>query len=129
MKRLLFAVLFATSVRGQIVSLSSRLFEGTGTQQVTVGFTIPAGSSQSILIRDAGPALTAFGISGAISDPAIALYQGNTLIDSNNDWQDTNGTAIAAAAAARGAFAFTNGSTDSALLDTLSRNDAVETGF
>jgi hypothetical protein len=84
-----------------------------------------AGTSgnQSLLIRGSGPALTAFGVPGVLPDPQLQLYQSNpdgtsTLKDTNTGWEGDS--LIASAAAAVGAFPWTNSSShDAALLETL----------
>jgi hypothetical protein len=40
-----------------------------------------------VFIRALGPSLTAAGVSPALADPQIKLFQNNTLIRQNNDWQ------------------------------------------
>lgn len=87
-------------------------------------------SSRTLLIRGIGPALTAFGVPGAISDPVVKVMtqDGNgTVLATNDNWNDTtlsNGRAvnadeIATAAAVSGAFPLPAGSKDAALLITL----------
>ena len=58
------------------------------------GFQV--GSEQQVLVRALGPTLTNFGVTGAVADPTIALYNGSgALIATNDNWKDTNQTAIA----------------------------------
>jgi hypothetical protein len=57
-----------------------------------------------LLIRAAGPALGAHGVSGTLSDPLLALFQGATKIGENNDWGGT--TELSSAFAQVGAFAY-----------------------
>src|SRR5262249_7259767 len=53
--------------------------------------------AKQIYIRCLGPSLAAFGVQGAISNPAIQLFQGQTLLLENDDWQTTpNNAAISA---------------------------------
>jgi hypothetical protein len=96
---------------------------GTGGNVLIAGFVIGGATSETVLIRGSGPALAQFGISGALTDPLLQLYQSNgdgtsTLLGSNADW---NGDAqIAATATSVGAFSWgTFASADSALLVTL----------
>jgi hypothetical protein len=75
---------------------------------------------KSLLIRAAGPALTAFGVAGALGRPQIQLYQGDTVIAANAGWNSgSDSAAISQAAARLGAFAFAPNSADAALLRTL----------
>jgi farnesyl diphosphate synthase len=39
-----------------------------------------------MLLRGIGPALTAFGVSGALTDPRLTLYNGAAVLASNDDW-------------------------------------------
>jgi len=87
------------------------------------GFVIGGTTAKTVLVRGSGPALGAFGISGALPDPLLQLFQGNsngssTLVASNAGW---GGDAqIASTAASVGAFAWSVvGTPDSALLVTL----------
>lgn len=40
-----------------------------------------------MIIRAIGPTLTDLGIAGALADPTLELFQGNTLLFSNDDWR------------------------------------------
>jgi hypothetical protein len=73
-----------------------------------------------MLLRAAGPALTAFGVNDSLAAPVLELYSGATRIAENARWSaQPNAEAITAAAVAAGAFAFAPGSADAALLVTL----------
>lgn len=86
---------------------------------LTAGFVIGGGSAKKVLIRAVGPTLSsAFGVSGAVSDPKLTLFGANsTKVGDNDDWGGT--TALSAAFAAVGAFALPDNSKDAALLATL----------
>ncbi len=84
-------------------------------QSLTVGFTIGGnGSSKQILVRAAGPALTALGVPGAMSDPKIELYRRTQKISENDSW-----SGLAGDFARVGAFPFPTGSRDAAVLGPL----------
>jgi hypothetical protein len=59
--------------------------------------------------------LTAFGVGGALPDPALSLYQGSSVVSSNTGWGG-NATIVAEDAAV-GAFALNASSKDSALFN------------
>ena len=104
----------------RLANLSTRARAGTGEQVVIAGFVINGDESKSVLIRAVGPALTAFGVDGVLAAPKLDLYRGSTVIATNTGWsRAANAAEIAAAAARSGAFAFADGSADSALLTTL----------
>jgi hypothetical protein len=44
---------------------------------------------KKVIIRAIGPTLTDFGVSGALTDPTLDLFQGNTLLFSNDDWRNS----------------------------------------
>jgi hypothetical protein len=45
--------------------------------------------SKTVIIRAIGPTLSQFGVPGALVDPTLDLYQGNTLLFSNDDWRNS----------------------------------------
>jgi hypothetical protein len=107
----------------RIINISGRAMVGTGGNVLIAGFVIGGATSETVLVRGSGPALSRFGVSGALADPLLQLYHGNgdgtsTLLGGNGGW---NGDAqIEAAAASVGAFPWGDpGSADSALLVTL----------
>lgn len=105
----------------RLVNLSSRAQVGTGAGVLVSGLVIsPGGGARKILVRAAGPTLTAHNVSGVLADPAIAVYDGNNIqIASNDNWDSSNGAALAAAFVQSGAFDFPAGSKDAALLIDL----------
>ncbi len=99
---------------GRIVNLSVRTNLPAG-QPLIVG-TVVSGGRRDILMRAAGPSLTALGVAGAMPDPVLELYQGSTLVAANDNWAGT----LAPTFAAVGAFAFqANGSRDAALVQSV----------
>jgi hypothetical protein len=110
-----------TTDPGRLINISSRAQVGTGADILIAGFVVGgAGTSgaESLLIRGSGPALAAFGVTGALADPQLQLYSGSTLLGTNGGWAG-NGE-IASAAASVGAFAWTNPSShDAALIESL----------
>jgi hypothetical protein len=103
--------------RRRVVNIASRALAGAGENTLTAGFVIAGEVPKRVLIRGAGPALSAFGVGGAMADPRLRLYRGSTEVAGNENWDDVAGAAgIREAAAAVGAFAFAAGSRDAALL-------------
>ncbi len=50
-----------------------------------------------VLIRAAGPSMTAAGVAGTLQDPALRLFNSSgTVIASNDNWKDTQQAAIQA---------------------------------
>jgi len=61
-----------------------------GNDNVLIGGLIATGTeNKTVIIRGIGPSLTGSGISGALSDPTLELYQGDTLLFSNDDWRSS----------------------------------------
>jgi hypothetical protein len=87
---------------------------------IIAGFVITGSSPKSVMIRATGPALTAFGLDGALPNPKLELYRGTTKIQENDEWSlATNAADIIATAARTGAFPLTAASADAVLLTTL----------
>jgi hypothetical protein len=64
--------------------------------QVLIGGLIVTGTDQKkVLIRGIGPSLTSL-FQGALANPILELYQGNTLLARNDDWKDSQQAEIEA---------------------------------
>jgi hypothetical protein len=106
----------------KLTNISTRSPVQTGQGAQNGGFVISGSKSKTVLIRASGPALTAFGLTGALADPLIELYQigsPNTLLQTADNWGDSQPAAISTAASRVGAFGWTSGSKDAAILVTL----------
>ncbi len=79
----------STPTPASLGNISTRLQVGTGNNVLFAGFIIQGSGSKTVLIRSAGPSLTSFGLSGALSDPQLELHDANNTIGSNDDWQTT----------------------------------------
>jgi len=51
------------------------------------GFIIQGDAPQTVIIRARGPSLVPFGIANALMDPVLQLLNGQTLVETNDDWQ------------------------------------------
>ena len=111
-----FSGLSTTTKRtDRLINLSSRAKVGTGESVLITGFVIGGTESKKVLIRAAGPALSSFGLANALPNSTIKIYQGSNLIAQNDDWNKDDAAEITRL----GAFAFSVGSKDAALLTTL----------
>ncbi len=109
-----------TAATPRLTNVSARTQVGTGGDILIAGFSIGGATAKTVLIRAAGPALTAFGVAGVLADPKLELYSGPTLIATNDNWGSASAQTIADTAASVGAFSFgTSSSNDAALLITL----------
>jgi hypothetical protein len=87
---------------------------------LTVGFVIGGSTSETVLIRAAGPMLANFGVGEVMPDPQIVVRPLNstTVVGSNTGW--AGNAQLSAAASTVGAFQFTDASSnDSAVIVTL----------
>ncbi len=89
---------------------------------LTAGFVIGGTTSRRVLIRAAGPALTALGVTNVMTDPTLSLYastsNGAVLRAQNAGWGGD--ATLAATFQSVGAFSFTDPhSTDCAIVTTL----------
>jgi YVTN family beta-propeller protein len=105
-----------------LVNISTRAEVGTGANIIIPGFVIAGSGSDQLLARADGPALTGFGVGGALAQPSLSVFDNSgNVIASNTGWgTNANPAQIASAAASVGAFALASGSADSALIVNLS---------
>lgn len=68
--------------------------------------------TKALLVRGAGPSLTPLGVPGALSDPKLDVFSGQTVIASNDDWAGT--TALSNAFRSVGAFAYASATSNDA---------------
>ena len=67
-------------------NISTRLQVGTGDNVLIGGFIVGGSAPRKVMIRAVGPSLRSNGIAGALADPTLEVFQGETLIASNDDW-------------------------------------------
>ena len=71
-------------------NISTRSFVQTGEHVMIGGFIVQGSGPKSVIIRAIGPELTQFGITDALANPKLELYnRAGTLIASNDNWQST----------------------------------------
>jgi hypothetical protein len=104
-----------------LINVSARMEVTSGDGMLIAGFVIGGNAAKTVLIRGVGPALSEFGVAGALADPQITVTSGGTAIASDAGWGAGSSTAaqIVASSAQVGAFPLPSGSKDSALLLTL----------
>jgi arylsulfate sulfotransferase len=70
-------------------NISTRGSVGTGDNVLISGFIIGDVDSATVIVRAIGPSLTAYGVSGVLSDPTLTIYDSSgSVIASNDNWQD-----------------------------------------
>ena len=108
---------------GQLVNISERALVGTGANILISGFVIAGSQPSKVLIRGVGPGLIQFGLSSALAQPILSVYDSRgALIGVNTGWSaggSVDAIAINNAASSVGAFLLQPGSNDCAVLLSL----------
>jgi hypothetical protein len=94
---------------------------GTGAGIIIPGFVISGSGTEQILVRADGPGLTQFGVTGALAQPSLSVFDNSgTAIATNTEWgTNKNPIQIASVSSQVGAFPLASASADSALVITL----------
>ncbi|MBI4623879.1 MAG: immunoglobulin domain-containing protein [Verrucomicrobia bacterium] len=104
----------------QLVNVSARSSVAPGAGVLIVGFFIEGNVPKRMLLRGIGPTLGALGLTGTLTDPQLALYRGNEVVATNDDWWRGGGAQVLAELfRAAGAFTLASGTRDAALEVTL----------
>ncbi|HEY1792163.1 MAG TPA: putative Ig domain-containing protein [Opitutaceae bacterium] len=114
----------------RLVNISARGVVSPGAGALIGGFVISGSSMKTVLIRGIGPGLSSFGVSGAIKDPVLSVYdQNNNLVAQNLSWTSQSVAGIYQAGVTPedistangdvGAFDLSTSSADTALIATL----------
>jgi hypothetical protein len=107
--------------QSRLLNLSARGRVGIAGDILMSGLVVAGTQPKSFLLRAAGPALRAFGVTDALAAPILSVLDAaGRLIATNAGWgTNANPGAISTAASRASAFPFAAGSADSALLLTL----------
>ena len=82
------------AVGPQALNLSARAMVGTGDDVLIAGFIVSGSSAKSVVLRALGPSLSNVGVSGALADPVLKVYDsGGALVASNDNWEEDAGAA------------------------------------
>lgn len=106
----------------RLINLSARAQVESGDNVLIAGLVIGGNAPVRVLVRGVGPALTGFGVQGALAQPKLDMFVAGVSKEfvSNSGWSKSllKGDTVAEAKAV-GAFPLTEGSADSAILLTL----------
>ena len=82
----------SNSVASRLTNLSTRAQVGLGAAQVIAGVTIGGTTAKTVLIRALGPTLglPPFNVPGALPNPVVTLFSGQTAIAQNDNWMVLN---------------------------------------
>ena len=74
----------------RLTNISTRALVETGDNVVIGGFIVQGSEAKRVIIRALGPELTQYGVTDALANPTLELYNGaGALIASNNNWTTT----------------------------------------
>ena len=80
----------APGTPGRLVNISTRMQVGTGNEVLIGGFIIQGDVFKTVILRAIGPSLSNSGLTGALQDPQMELYDSTgALLDSNDNWQQS----------------------------------------
>jgi hypothetical protein len=126
-----FTITFLQPVSDRLINVSTRGFVGPGGQLLIGGFVVSGTSSETVLLSGVGPALAAFGVTGSLSSPQLALFDnsgkaiatntgwGNLPVLGNSTVQASIQQATSANFTAVDAFGLPTGSADCAMIAVL----------
>jgi hypothetical protein len=75
----------STPTPSQLLNIATRLRVQTGENVLIGGFIITGTDAKKVIIRAIGPSLSSF-FSNFLANPTLELFQGNTTLDTNDDW-------------------------------------------
>ena len=85
----------------QLLNISTRAHVFAGERVVISGFIVTGNTPRTLLIRGIGPSLTSSGVTSALGDPTLELYDDSgAVLATNDNWKQTQRQAIEATGAA-----------------------------
>lgn len=91
-------VIYPKSAPNSLLNISTRGFVGSNDNALICGIIITGGTQKHVVFRAIGPTLQNFGVTGALADPTLQLFDANgQMIAFNDDWQsDSQASAVQA---------------------------------
>lgn len=80
-----FALVRYTFPPSRLLNIATRLRVQTGENVLIGGFIITGTDAKTVIIRAIGPSLSSF-FSNFLANPTLEIFQGNTPLDTNDDW-------------------------------------------
>lgn len=85
------------TANSRLANISTRGKVETGDNVMIGGWIIGGGESTSAVVRAIGPSLAGNGVAGALTDPTLAVHNGNgTLLAQDDDWRTSQEQALIA---------------------------------
>jgi hypothetical protein len=105
----------------KLVNVSVRGGAAPGDNTLILGYVLGGSGQRTLLLRGGGPALAAFGVTGVLADPLLAVFDANNRrILENDNWTDAAfNNELVRAAKFVGAFDYTSGTADAGTLALL----------
>lgn len=85
----LFSGFWTPELVARLANISTRLRVLTGENVLIGGMIVTGTADKKVIIRALGPTLLDFGLPGALPDPTLELFQGNTPVAANDDWRNS----------------------------------------
>ena len=76
-------------------NIATRLQVETGENVLIGGIIVVGDVPKRVIIRALGPSLGAAGVAGALENPTLELFQGDTVLAANDNWRDDQQQEIA----------------------------------
>ena len=110
----------------RVANVSTRGFVGAGSQVLIAGFNVTGAEPVRMRVTAKGPSLSVYGVTGVLTNPSLAVYDGNGRLMAANDDVGTP----AAGSELLGLYGVPTNATESALLVTLPAGNytAIVTG-
>ena len=86
---------FSPAFSTKLLNISTRMQVLTDDNVLIGGFIVTGAAPKQVIVRAIGPALTGFGVPGALADPILELNGANG-VTTNDDWKDTQQAEIEA---------------------------------
>jgi hypothetical protein len=118
-------LVYRVTIPTRLANVASRALTGPGQSAHVLGCVVSGARPKGRLVRGVGPALTSFGITNALPDPSLTIFNAaGQAVFTNNDWSApiagaATAAELATAATRAGAFALSANSRDAALLVQL----------
>ena len=87
---------FSAAFTTKLLNISTRMQVLTDDNVLIGGFIVTGISPKRVIVRAIGPALTPFGVAGALMDPTLELNGFDGSVTTNDDWKDDQQTEIEA---------------------------------
>lgn len=105
--------------KGRFINLATRGFVGKDEGSMIAGFVVTGASPKKLLVRGIGPALTGFGVTGAVDAPKLVIVdRDGKSVATNQGWNA--GAVPNSVMAAVGAFPLPAGARDAVISMTVS---------